>query len=222
MIAVVGSLAWRAAAPAGPAGRGCAIALAATARGARVEVVGRAGDDPDGDALMLALARAGVGHAAVLRDPVRSTPVVVPAPDEADEAALSVHDRPPGPGAMPAPGPRLDPADVALALRYLDSYAVLVLADDVLRDAVTAAVEAAAFAGARLVVLVAPGEPVPLDLPPDATVLAAPDGVDAAETGAFEALVGAYAAALDRGATPEEAFSAATGDTGWEALAPSA
>lgn len=219
MIAVVGSLAWRAAAPAGPAGRGCAIALAATARGARVEVVGRAGDDPHGDALMLALARAGVGHAAVLRDPVRSTPVVAPAPDE---AVLSVHDRLPGPGAMPAPGPRLDPADVALALRYLDSYAVLVLADDILRDAVTAAVEAAAFAGARLVVLVAPGEPVPLGLPADATVLAAPDGVDAAETGAFEALVGAYAAALDRGATPEEAFSAATGDAGWEALAPSA
>lgn len=221
MIVVVGGLAWRTAEPAGPAGRACAIALAAAARGVRVEVVGRAGDDPDGDALMLGLARAGVGHAAVLRDPVWSTPVVGQASDEDDEMVLTVHDRSRGPGTVPVPRPRLEPADVALGLRYLDSYAVLVVADDIRRDAVPAAVDAAAFAGARLVVLVASGEPVPMGLPSDATVLAAPDGADAAETGAFEALVGGYAAALDRGTPPEEAFATATGD-GWEALAPSA
>jgi hypothetical protein len=34
--------------------------------------------------------------------------------------------------------------------------------------------------------------------------------------------VGAYAAALDGGASPADAFAAATGAAGWEALAPSA
>jgi hypothetical protein len=81
-------------------------------------------------------------------------------------------------------------------------------------------VEAGRFAGTRLVVLLAPGArpggAVPAGLPPDATVLAAPD--DAVEPGAFESLVGAYAAALDRGIPPEAAFAAAAG-SGWEALA---
>ena len=45
--------------------------MAAAAPRAAVEIVGRVGDDPDGDALMIALARAGVGHVAVLRDPAR-------------------------------------------------------------------------------------------------------------------------------------------------------
>ena len=224
MIVVVGSLAWRAAEPSGPVGRACAIALAAVARGATVEVIGRAGDDPAGDALLLALSRAGVGHAAVLRDPSRPTPIVAPAA-EADDAASPFAEAAAGGtagGASAAPqAPRLEAADVMLAMRYLDPTGVLVVTDGVPLDVVAAAVDEGRFAGTRLVILLSPGTrpggAVPAGVPADATVLAAPDESDA-EPGAFESLVGAYAAALDRGVAPEAAFASAAG-AGWEALA---
>ena len=222
MIVIVGSLAWRAAAPAGPAGRACAIALAAAVAGARVEVVGRAGDDAAGDALLLSLSNAGVGHAAVLRDPARPTPIVAPASplEDADAPIMgSGGDGTAGPPGRESPGPRLEAADVDLAMRYLDPTGVLVITDDVPLDAVAAGVDAGRFAGTRLVVLLAPGArpggAVPAGLPADATVLASPDAD--VEPGAFEALVGSYAAALDRGIAPEVAFAAAAG--GWQALA---
>jgi hypothetical protein len=225
VIVVVGTPAWRPTEPAGPAGRACAVALAAAAHGARVELVGRAGDDAVGDALLVALSASGVGHAAVLRDPARPTPVV-PSPEPGDVATSPLEDD--GAAASAgvldalATGPRLEAADVALAMRYLDPTGVLVVTDDVPVDALAAAVEAGRFAGMRLVALLAPGARspggVPAGLPPDATVLAAPDGD--ADGGAFEAMVGAYAAALDLGATPEEAFASATAGAGWEALAP--
>jgi ribokinase len=226
MIVIVGSMTWRTAAPVGPAGRACAIALAAVASGATVEVVGRVGDDPAGDALLLALSRAGVGHAAVLRDPSRPTPVAVPvvvADDPESPLDEVLADRAAGTRlAVWADGPRLEAADVDLAIRYLDPSGVLVITDEVSLDTLAAAVEVGRFAGTRLVVLLAPGTrrggALPAGLPADATVLAAPD--DGAEPGAFEALVGAYAAALDRGIAPEAAFAAAAG-AGWEALAAS-
>ncbi len=186
--------------------------MAAAARGCAVELVGRTGDDPQGDALLLALGRVGVGHAALLRDPTHATPVTV-APVVRDDA-LAVEDDDEVTATITAGGPPLQPADVALGLRYLTTFAVLVVTDDVPADALPVAVEAAAFAGAHLVVLVASGEIPPGDLPASATVLAAPDGTD---DGEFGALVGAYAAALDQGADPADAFRSATGDAGWEA-----
>ncbi len=89
MIVVVGGLAWRDGVPPGPGGRACEVALAAAGAGAAVEVVGRAGDDPAGDALMLALASAGIGHVAVLRD-VAATPVLSPLAVPDDEAAEDI------------------------------------------------------------------------------------------------------------------------------------
>ncbi len=229
MIVVVGNLAWRAAPPTAPAGRACGVAVAAARRGARVELVGRAGDDRAGDALLLALATAGVGHAAVLRDPARATmvaePATAPGDGDDDDAASPLSEA--APAAVPAAGtglaPTLEGADVALAIRYLDPSGVLVVTDDVPLDVLAAAVEAGRFAGTRLVVLLpavgcAPGA-MPAGLPDDATVLAAPDPDDEGAD-AFDALVGAYAAAIDGGASPADAFAAATGDTGWEALAP--
>src|SRR4029453_11268758 len=59
-----------------PAGLSGSIAAAAATAGSTVELVGRVGEDADGEALVLALARAGVGHVALLRDPARATPVV--------------------------------------------------------------------------------------------------------------------------------------------------
>lgn len=212
MITVVGIPAWRDDEPAGAGGRACDIATAAAARGARVELVGRAGDDAAGDRLMLALARAGVGHAAVLRDPARPTTRVASAvePDAVDPAAGADIEA----AVLRLPGPRLEPEDVSLGLRYLVDFSVLVVAEDVPLEAVPIAADAAAFAGARLVLLVPPGVSPPADLPADATVLAAPDGPD---DGEFATLVGAYAAALDDGLEPADAFRAATGGGNWEA-----
>ncbi len=85
MIVVVGNPVWRAAEPAGPAGRACDIAVEAARRGTSVELVGRTGDDPAGDALLLALGRAGVGHVAMLRDPSRATPIAAPAAEDAED-----------------------------------------------------------------------------------------------------------------------------------------
>ena len=85
---------------------------------------------------------------------------------------------------------------------------MLVVVEDVPLEALPFAVDAAAFAGAHLVLLVPAGVLPPADLPADATVLAAPDGPD---DGEFGTLVGVYAAALDRGMGPADAFRAATG-----------
>jgi hypothetical protein len=229
MIVVVGGLAWRSGDPAGPAGRACEIAMAATSSGARVEVVGRAGDDQTGDALMLALTRARIGHVAVLRDPSHATPVLPPRPtvDSAEAAAadLALDDPDARPDAEAGarerpPGPPLEAADVSLGLQYLTAFGVLVVADDVPEAGVPVAVDAAGFAGARLVLLVAGDQDAgsTLALPPDATVLSVP----ADDDGSFGRLVGAYAAGLDAGIEPAQAFGAAVAAVGGEALEPSA
>ncbi|HYO42123.1 MAG TPA: hypothetical protein VES19_02890, partial [Candidatus Limnocylindrales bacterium] len=194
-----------------PVGRAPEIAMAAAARGAQVEVVGRVGDDRAGDALVIALAGAGVGHAAVLRDPVHATPILVPAPVDDDPDPFA--DDPPVASRPAGGGPRLEPADVALGLSYLTSFDVLIVTDDVPAIALPACVEGMQFADAHLVVIVPPGGLPPETLPADATVLAAPD---VADDGAFAALVGAYAAAVDAGEEPAAAFRIATGAVGWE------
>lgn len=219
MIVVIGSPAWRTAEPAAPAGRACGIALAAAQAGARVELLGRIGDDAAGDALLIALTRAGVGHVAMLRDPARATPLLEPdhedeAPTAAGEAATTEPaDDGSGRGALPPP--RLEPEDVALGLRYLPGFEVLVLSDDAPSEVVGACVEAAGFGGSRLVIVFPAGTEPPDGLPPDATLLAGPGPDDA---GAFARLVGTYAAGLDRGDVADAAFAAAAAEAGWEPL----
>jgi sugar/nucleoside kinase (ribokinase family) len=206
MIVVVGTPAWRDFEPPGPAGLACEIAVAAATRGRQVELVGRIGDDAPGDGLVIALAHAGVGHAAILRDPTKPTPVLTP-PAEPEDPATD-----PGAAVDPyASAPRLEPADVSLALSYLTAFAVLVVTDDVPASALPAALDGAAFAGAHVVLLLAPGAPAPEGLPPASTVLGVPD---AAEAGAFATVVGVYAEGLDAGLDPGRAFRAAIGD--WE------
>lgn len=212
MIVIVGGLAWRQGDQPAPAGRACEIALAAAALGARVEVVGRTGDDPTGDAVMLALVRAGIGHVAVLRDPSRPTPVIESPAVTEDEPT----DDPPAPAPAASPGPALDAGDVSLGLQYLTAFAVLVVTDDVPSAAIPVAVEAAGFTGAHLILLAPPGADAP-DVPDPATILAAPAEAD---DGAFARLVGAYAAGLDRGTEPARAFAEAVDAAGWEALEP--
>ena len=108
-------------------------------------------------------------------------------------------------------GPRLDPADVSLALSYLTAFSVLVVTDDVAPAALPATIDGAAFAGAHLVLLLAPGAAAPDGLPAASTVLGVPG---AGEEGAFGTVVGVYADGLDAGLDPARAFRAAIGD--WE------
>ena len=211
MIVVVGTPAWRAPEPPGPDGRACRIAIAAAGRGAGVELLGRTGDDPAGDALVLALSQAHVGHVALLRDPARPTAIVEPIADDPSSVSPPDENAPSATPESAASAPVLEPADVSLGLRYLASYDVIVLTDDIASDVVPVVSEAAEFGGAHLVVLVGEGAAAPVGLPSGAVVLEAP--ADDPDGGSH--LVGAYAAALDAGEAPADAFATARG-TGWQ------
>lgn len=222
--------------PSAAGGLASVIAATAAAGGRRVELVGRVGEDPAGEATLLALARAGVGHVATLRDPARPTRALAPAASTGDEAtgpdqgaatleAIILEDRTgldallgiddEGEGGTSL-GPRgtatLDPGDLQLALRYLDGSSVVVVAEPFDRSGLAIAAEGAAYAGAVLIVLV-PAEDDGRDAPADAIVLEAP-GSD--PDGAFARTVGTLAAALDRGADPAAALAAAVSAQGWQ------
>ena len=192
MIVVVGlpKLRGATAADAGADADGLAVAIAraAVGCGAVVQLVGKVGDDPEGDAVVLDLARSSIGHPAMLRDPARRTPA----------GGRTDIDR--------RPAPTLEPADLELALRYVPDFRVLVLATPALPKLIPAAVDAAGFAGAQLIVLTGTRSGQ-LPVPESATLLAAPArGVE----GAFAALVGAYAVALDAGVESAAAWRAAS------------
>ena len=191
------------------------VALAAAAAGRVVQLVGRTGDDPTAEAVVLDLARGGVGHVALLRDASRVTPLE-PEPaidlepdqlDDLDDAAAT----PASPDPV-ASAPPLDAADVDLGLRYLTDFAVVVLAESAGPDVVRVVADAARWAEARLVLVVAASGSVPDGLPADGIVFEAPD-ID--PDGVFATLVGDFAAALDDGAEPEDAFRASVASDGW-------
>jgi hypothetical protein len=217
-----------------PGGLSTAVARWLAGAGAKVELAGSIGDDPEGDRVIVELGRAGIGHAAVLRDPSAHTP----------STGLEPAGTPPITGrAMP----RLEAADVELALGYLAECRVLVVADSLDPDALSAALRAAEYHGASVVIVADPGEVDPEDLGDRVTLLerpsldaddgdvlevvaeeAAEDLEDAlspapsegeeAET-AFAAFVAEYALRLDRGEPPARAFEAALGDSAWEPAA---
>ena len=167
------------------------IATAAAGAGGRIELVGTVGDDSEGDDVIVALGRAGIGHAAILRDPAGSTPTE--SDDEADADLPTL--------------PRLDAGDVDLGLRYLPECRVLIVAESLPEDALSVVVDGAAYHGAALIVV---GEAS--GLPDTATVLDAP-----LETGtAFAELVARYAVALDDGRGAADAWRDAVDEIGWE------
>ena len=235
MIVVVGQPAYRLptdSAPGAAAGPAVGVARAAVAAGALAQLIGKVGADEAGDALLLDLARAGIGHAAVLRDPGRPTAVAASpaAADLTEDASGSprLDERPERADEAEVPADPvddearlgLDAADVDLGLRYLTGYGVIVTAEP-LSDATLAIVaEAAAYAGAHLVVVTRSGVPGPvIDRNVPSTLLEAPpDDPD----GQFAGLVGRYAAALDTGAAAGDAFRTALGPSGWEPVTPSA
>ena len=217
MIVVVGHPLARMAAG-GPTADGlpARIALAAAAAGRSVQLVGKAGEDPEGDAVVLALAEGGVGHVALLRDAGRPTLRVLVSDDlpvgavDGDPSEHGSDDR----HAEPAAESSLDAADVELALRYLTEYSVVVLADPAGADVLKVVADASGWVGARLILVVPPGQPIPEDLPADVIVFEAPDGDP---DGAFASFVGTFAAALDEGDDPADAFRSSIEADGWAA-----
>jgi hypothetical protein len=191
------------------AGLAVAVARAVRRAGADVQLVGKVGEDPAGEAILLDLAHAGIGHVALLRD----AGVVTPASAEASEGLdldsdMSSTESP----SYPPDVPGLDAGDIELALRYLTDYRVIVVAQPLDSAALGAAISAAAWSNAALVVLVSSGREPPAGLPDTATVFEAPAD-DHDDT--FAGMVGRYAAALDRGEDPARAFAAVTTESGW-------
>lgn len=205
MIAVIGSAALRGiGSEATAVGLAASIAAEAARSGSRVELVGKVGDDPAGDAVMIALNRLGVGHVAILRDAAHPTVIVgdagstelelgrEPDPDAEADAAMTTD--------LPAP-PTVDAADVGLALRYLPELAVIVAVHqplDVLREAAAAS----RWAETTLIAVVAPGETAPDFLASGVLVVAAEAAVESAPGAA----IGRYAAAIDQGTPAQRAF----------------
>lgn len=186
-------------------------ALAAAAAGATAQVVGRVGDDPDADRLLMTLATGGVGHVAILRDPARATPI-----ESEPTLDLDPSDEEPS-AALDARPIELDAADVELGLRYLTDYRVVVLVPPVGPEVLAVVVDAAGWAGARLVVVTDRAESTGTGLPADAIVI---EGPDADPDGDFATLLGRLAAALDGGVEPATAFRDVVSDAGWAVAAP--
>lgn len=213
-------------APGEAAGLAAAIARAAASAGAEVQLIGKVGDDPSGDAVLLALARGRVGHLALLREAGRATPIapagnpVGAVADTESIATLIAEDgadasRPPGEtgtGDSPATGLPLEAADISLGLRYLRDFRVLVAADPLDAPSALVVADAAAYADAALIVIAPRGQAPPIGTA-SAIVLEAPA---ADPEGAFAALVGRLAAAMDDGIDAGEAFRSATAEGGWE------
>jgi hypothetical protein len=219
VIVVVGNPALLASEPPRAGGLAVGVATGAAAAGGDVQLVGKTGEDPAGETALLDLAKRGVGHVAVLRDAGRATPEL-PDPGAADLAPFDEPDPGPGSPDTTAPGPRptLDAADIELALRYLPDYEVLVVADALSSAALEVVLAASRWSGAALVILLPAGSEAPT-LTSEATVIEAPE-VDPDD--AFASVVGAYAAAIDRGEEPAEAFATASSAGGWAAVADAA
>jgi hypothetical protein len=155
------------------------IARRAATAGAAVQLMGKLGDDPEGDLALLDLAAAGVSHPAMLRDHARRTPVGSGKPAD-------------GRG----PAPLLEPADLELGLRYVPDFRVLIVAMPEAPALIAPAADAASFAEAHLIVIAKPRARVET-LPERSTVLTAPKGAEGES--ALAALVATYAVALDAG-----------------------
>jgi hypothetical protein len=185
--------------PSGWVADGAAVRVAAAALevGGRVELLGRIGDDPVGEALVLDLARRGVGHAAVIRSPGRPTPVL--------------DDRRGGGEPL-----GLDAGDVELGLRYFVDLAAVAIVDPLPDAVLETAAQIADAQDAAVVVVVERGAPPPstvLEGVPNHVILEAP-GPDGRP--AFDRLVGRLVARLADGVPVDDAFWEEVAATGWQ------
>jgi len=188
------------------------VALTSARLGRKVQLVGKTGDDATADAVVLDLARGGVGHVALLRDAGRETPhesfeddsVAEDGEDDLGSAGT------PDPNASPRPA--LEAADVELGLRYLTDFAVVVLAEPADPETVAVVADAARWSEARMILVVEAGSSAADGLPSDVSVFEAPEHDP---DGVFAELIGGFAAALDEGTEPGAAFRSSIASDGW-------
>jgi sugar/nucleoside kinase (ribokinase family) len=215
VIVIIGSPAVRPGEPgqrATAAGQAADVGRGAVEGGSVVQLVGKIGDDPAGDALLVALAESGIGHAAILRDPSRPTPAPPAASADADEDPFS-SDRPAEdlPDMLAPAEPALDAEDLELALRYLPDHRVVVVAEPLGPEALASVANDCSYVGAQLIVILGAGATA-AGLPAEATILEAPDDDP---DGIFGRTVGLFAAAIDQGRPASEALVEATSGSGW-------
>ena len=106
------------------------VARGLVQHGERVELIGRVGADSIGDEAILSLARDGISHVALLRDPSLVTPI---------SGASS--------------GIAIDAGDAQLGLRYLTNFAAVLLIDPLDASVVEQVAEDAAYVGAQMIVV---------------------------------------------------------------------
>jgi hypothetical protein len=200
-----------------PAGRSVAVADAARAAGAEVQLVGKVGDDLAGDAIVIELGRRQIGHSALARSESRLTPSVtagreteLPEDSAVDSGDVAEETTEPADLAAP-PGLPLEAADVKLALGYLPEIGTIVVAAPLAEDAATVVADSAGYHQASLVALVEPGTKAPKAFN-GAIVLQSASGPGEV----FDRLVGAFAARLDEGAQPGDALREVAATGGWE------
>jgi len=216
-------------------GKGANQALAARRAGAAVAIVGRIGDDADGDTYRAAMADAGVDVTCLVTTPGVPTGTALIVVDREGENAIVV---------APGANARLDATDVDAAGGLIEAADVVLVQLEIGDEAVRAAADIAERAGTRLVLNASPVR----DLPPallrtadpvvvneheaaaygltggeqwvcitlggrgatwGGTTAAAPQVTPVDTTGAGDAFAGALAAALATGVSPVEALDAA-------------
>jgi hypothetical protein len=200
----------------GLAGTACLSALHAARAGARVELVGKVGEDAAGERLIIALSRNGIGHAAVLRDPAARTPVEERDADgeAVDASGEEIADV--GPTQDRAGWPVLDAADVQLALRYLPDIRTILVAEPTTNAVLSVVADAARYFEATLIVVASSGVsgvsgagvagdgsvPGRASVAGDLVIESPANDPD----GAFSAVLGEVVAAIDAGSGIDEAL----------------
>ena len=115
-------------------GKGANQAVAAARLGARVTLVGRIGDDPEGRAVRADLAADGIGLEGLIVDPEAPTGIAVVTVDRSGENRIMV---------APGASGRLSATDVAARRDVIGAAAVVALQQEVPVDTVLAAAQAA-------------------------------------------------------------------------------
>lgn len=136
----------------GTGGKGGNQAVAAARMGARVQLLGRVGEDRDGEAVLADLTAAGVGVSLVRRSPGAATGRAFVTVDDDGRNCIVV---------APGANAEVSPDDVEVALRGAGPWSVVVLQAEIPLPTVQAAVAATASASARAVVNLAPYAPLP-------------------------------------------------------------
>jgi ribokinase len=133
-----------------PGGKGANQAVAAARLGAEVWFVGRVGRDAFGDALAVGMAAAGIHTDYLVRDDSEPTGVALIGVDSGGENAIMV---------ASGANHRVGAADVEAARAEIEAADVLLVQLEVPMEAVKAAIEAGASAGAMVILNPAPTRP---------------------------------------------------------------